>query len=129
MKVRVAVVELALDIEKEVAHYWAAVNEHAEHLEYLQAFQWVLGHLREVGECLEFRTPLDKDGYGIIHIRGVKWRVHRLIWTHYNGDVTGLDVHHTCYNRACANLEHLMAFTHKEHIAQHMRDKKAQKRR
>lgn len=112
--------ELGVQILKEVEHYWDVVREGADHLEYLRSFKWVLSCLDEAeGGCLEFKQPLDKDGYGIVHVHGQKWRVHRLVWTHYKGDVTGLDVHHTCHNRRCANLEHLMAFTHAEHMAQH----------
>lgn len=45
---------------------------------------------------------------------------HVFAWERVNGRTPeGLELHHTCLNRACCNLEHLELLTHADHKAKH----------
>jgi len=58
-----------------------------------------------------------RDGYGIVSYRNRRYRVHKLLYEQEFGLVpVGMEVHHKCDNRSCANLAHLKAITEKEHV-------------
>lgn len=72
--------------------------------------------------CIVFTGPLDKQGYGRILHRGEKRLVHRVSYEIFVGEIPdGLQVHHTCENRACVNPAHLVTVTPKAHSAEHLR--------
>lgn len=49
------------------------------------------------------------DGYPYAKKSGVKWRINRLVYTLNYGEITpGQVVRHTCDNRKCINLSHLI---------------------
>lgn len=69
--------------------------------------------------CWEFET-LDADGYGRCGITDYSshGRAHIEAWCMVNGPVPeGLELDHTCRNRACCNPEHLEAVTHQVNMA------------
>lgn len=58
--------------------------------------------------CCEWQGALSKAGYGVVHVDGRLWLVHRLVWTIANGEIPeGQCVLHKCDNRRCGNVEHL----------------------
>jgi hypothetical protein len=69
--------------------------------------------------CVLHTGRLDRDGYGRVG-RGAT--AHRTAWVAVHGPVApGLELHHVCENPACINVEHLVAVTHKQHVALHLR--------
>lgn len=53
---------------------------------------------------------LRSDGYGVVKIDGLRWRVHRLVWHHLVMPLSkAAVVHHRCGVRACCNPDHLQA--------------------
>jgi len=63
---------------------------------------------------------IGKPAYGYGRFRA-KF-VHRLSYCHYYSidldSLKGLEIHHTCRNKACVNPKHLQVMTHEEHIKQ-----------
>ncbi len=88
----------------------------------------VLDALLPEGECLVW-PHAKQHGYGRVDFGlGDGQRVHVLAWTFINGPVPeGKELHHTCENKGCANVEHLEALTKSEHGLRHR--KLAAKRR
>lgn len=82
-------------------------------------------HLEQIGECLVWTRKLTNFGYG-----DYSWRrlgrpagrgAHIFAWERVNGPVPkGLEIHHTCRNRACCLLAHMQLLTHKEHKRLHV---------
>lgn len=61
------------------------------------------------------------DGYGYVDVGdGAILRVHRVAWEKLRGAIPdGLEVHHTCGNRACVNVGHMELLTKAEHTSLH----------
>lgn len=60
--------------------------------------------------CWEYAGARDKDGYGVIKVKGRALRVPRvadMLWNHKPWDSKTL-TRHTCDNPACFNPQHLL---------------------
>jgi transcriptional regulator len=58
------------------------------------------------------------DGYGQIKVDGKSYRVHRLTYSLFVGEIpSGMIVCHKCDNPPCCNPDHLFIGTHAENIA------------
>jgi hypothetical protein len=69
------------------------------------------------GEHMLFIGALDKDGYGIASVGGVKMLAHRAAWLLVGNAVPdGQYVLHRCHNRRCINPDHLYAGTQKQNV-------------
>lgn len=69
--------------------------------------------------CWEWLAYKGKHGYGVCSLGGTTYLVHRLAYAEANSmdieDLKGLQVHHTCHNKVCVNLDHLQVMTQQEH--------------
>lgn len=70
------------------------------------------------GECWQWEKP-HSTGYGYFNLmtsEGRKiFRAHRVSYILHVGPIpTGMQVDHTCYNKACVNPSHLRLTSHKE---------------
>lgn len=64
-------------------------------------------------DCLAWILGRDRDGYGLVKIKGKSLRVHRVVWEEANGPIpTGMIILHTCDYPPCARLEHLSLGTY-----------------
>ncbi len=76
-------------------------------------------------ECIEWHGAKHRNGYGLVRIDGVGFKVHRAVWTLVKGEIPkGMHVLHTCDNPPCFNIKHLFLGTHIDN----MRDRKAKGR-
>lgn len=67
--------------------------------------------------CRLFCGPTDVDGYGLLKVRGRRYRVHREIWGQANGPIpSGMCVCHRCDTPNCVNLDHLFLGTNLDNI-------------
>lgn len=60
------------------------------------------------GECWFWMGAENKEGYGIISVKGKKLRVHRVMYVAFRGEVgDGEKIWHTCKHTKCVNPLHL----------------------
>jgi hypothetical protein len=77
-----------------------------------------------VADCLEWPGATNSAGYGMVNIGGSMRLVHRIVWMQDNGH-TDLLVRHTCDNRRCYRIEHLVVGTHKDNTADMLERRRA----
>jgi len=60
-------------------------------------------------------------GYGRCSFQGIDGiTVHKLVYEYYKGPIPkGLEPHHRCKNKVCANPDHMEILTRKEHLLRH----------
>jgi HNH endonuclease len=65
-------------------------------------------------ECVIWTGYIDADGYA----RTPAGQATRVLWRKHRGPIpAGHDLHHTCHNRACVNLDHLEPGPRGAHVA------------
>jgi hypothetical protein len=65
---------------------------------------------------------VDADGYPKVWHQGRQWLAHRLVWTLVHGPIDdGLEIHHRCRRRSCMNEGHMVALSHRAHMAEDAR--------
>ena len=71
--------------------------------------------------CILISYKPNEYGYGKCRVKRfgrVIWRAHVLAWVDANGRLPaeGMQINHTCHNRACINPEHLYEGTHQDNM-------------
>lgn len=67
------------------------------------------------GDCLEWTGQITRPGYGVIYDGNRDEFAHRYAYKRALGSIPkGLMIDHICHNRACCNVDHLRAVTHKQ---------------
>ena len=70
------------------------------------------------GGCLVWTGMRAPGGYGALRAEGRMVLVHRYAWERENGPIPeGMQVDHKCWNKACANVEHLRLASPSENSA------------
>ena len=68
-------------------------------------------------QCWVWQHAKDRDGYGAIKVGGKQWAVHRLSYSYHVGTLEpGMQIDHSCSNRACWNPDHLRQVTHRQNM-------------
>ena len=74
-----------------------------------------MARLQQDGDCAVWTGTRTRDGYGHIRVGPRMIYTHRLAWEIANGPIPeGKFIDHVCWNRACANTEHLRLVTKAE---------------
>lgn len=71
----------------------------------------------KVGDCIvPLSHQLNRNGYFRKHVGGKVVMYHRYIWEQHHGPIPeGVEIDHTCNNRACCNINHLQALERSQH--------------
>lgn len=67
--------------------------------------------------CWIFHGRIKKDGYGYIYRRAMHIGAHRFAYKYFTGKRVpkGLQIHHTCFNKRCVNVSHMLLVNEAEH--------------
>src|SRR5699024_7924323 len=67
--------------------------------------------------CLIWTGALNGRGYGRLHVNGRMVLAHRWAWQREHGPIPdGMEVDHTCWERACCNVDHLRVATRQQNV-------------
>lgn len=67
--------------------------------------------------CWYWGGNRNEKGYGLLEVRGVIYRIHRIVYEHCVGEVSESDlVLHHCDNPPCCNPSHLYIGDHRDNI-------------
>ena len=77
----------------------------------------LLKNLKYVGDCWIKTTNLHNNGYSMMFYEGDSDFSHRISYRHFKGKIPeGMQVLHSCHNRACINPDHLRLGTHRDNM-------------
>jgi len=72
------------------------------------------------GECIMWPKKIRRDGYGAIVRNDKQYLAHRVLWIESGRRLPQDHVlHHLCFQKACVNLDHLVAVTPRQHFRFH----------
>lgn len=74
--------------------------------------------------CIEWEGTLSTRGYALVYVPGHHHmkNAHRVLYERVHGAIPdGWVVHHLCENKACVNLDHLVAMSRAAHAEAHAR--------
>lgn len=75
------------------------------------------GRSRREAECLVWTGHINEDGYGRLSVKGKLMLAHRYVWEQQHGPIPeGMEVDHTCWNRACIAPQHLRLATRQQNV-------------
>jgi len=80
---------------------------------------WKYVNKKGPDECWEWKAAKDGTGYGLITIKMVMHKAHRVSWAiaHHTWPIpNGFQINHTCDNRSCVNPAHLYLGTQQDNM-------------
>jgi hypothetical protein len=79
----------------------------------VEARMW--SHVDKTEDCWTWTASRNQCGYGRMKVEGRLVVVHRLSYEFAHGPIpAGMELDHTCHNRACVRPEHLRQVTRKQ---------------
>ena len=87
--------------------------------EYCSTACHISSNVKPNGSCLEWQSGLDKDGYGVVKLRGGRrLKAHRASFELVHGQIpSGMMLCHSCDNPRCVNPDHLFIGSAKDNKA------------
>lgn len=87
----------------------------------LTPYERVMARSVRVGSCLIWQGSRNPKGYGKLRVDYKSRQTHRIVYEHHHGPIPqGLDIDHVkargCKSRACVEITHLEAVTHRENL-------------
>src|SRR5699024_6409082 len=68
-------------------------------------------------DCIVWTGALDSDGYGQLRINGRMVKAHRWAYEREHGPIPGgMVIDHMCFERSCANVDHLRLATRQQNV-------------
>ena len=91
-------------------HYqrWRANGDSLVARQYMDPEEAFVAYARRQGACLVWTGSIHHTGYGSLRVDGRSVQAHRYAWERVHGPIPdGMVIDHTCWNKACVNVDHL----------------------